>query len=250
MVELTINGRQVLAADDQTILQVARGMHVRIPTLCHHEALSPYGSCRLCVVETKKRGRSRIVTSCNHPAEEGLEVFTHSKDVLTHRRILMELLLARCPEVRVVREMAKEMGVVRPRFPEGRSDCVLCGLCVRVCEERIGASAISFVNRGTDGEVSAPFNISSEACIGCGACAAVCPTGALRLEEIEGMMRIKRLHASKTLYSCPSCHRFYAAELHLRWIEGILGPDADVMSLCPDCRRSENARIVGNLTGP
>ena len=243
MVHMTINGTEVDAPEDQTILQAAKALGIKIPTLCHHDALSAYGSCRLCIVEIKKRGRSKIVTSCNHPVEKGMEVFTDSKTVLTHRKMLMELLLARCPEVGIIREMAQHMGVEKPRFPQGtKSDCILCGLCVRVCDEKIGASAISFVNRGVDEDVSAPFNISSETCIGCGACVSVCPTGAITMDQIQGLLKINKFKTAKQLRQCPSCKEYYATELHLGWIENRLGPQSMSAALCTDCKRAKNAQ--------
>jgi NADH dehydrogenase/NADH:ubiquinone oxidoreductase subunit G len=241
MVHITINGTEVDAPEDHTILQAAKNLGIKIPTLCHHDALSPYGSCRLCIVEIKKRGRSKIVTSCNYPVEKGLEVFTDSAPVLTHRKMLIELLLARCPEVGIVREMAQRMGIEKSRFPQAQHDCILCGLCVRVCDERIGANAISFVNRGVDEDVSAPFDISSESCIGCGACVSVCPTGAITMEEIQGLLRLNRFKTAKQLHQCPSCKKDYATELHLAWIGDRLGPQGMVAALCTDCKRTRNA---------
>jgi bidirectional [NiFe] hydrogenase diaphorase subunit len=244
MTTLTINGAEVRVPEDRTVLQAAKAIGVRIPTLCHHEALSPYGSCRLCVVEIVKDGRSRIVTSCNYPVREGMEVLTHSEKVLTHRKMLAELLLARCPETPAVQKIAAELGVGKPRFSVSKSDCVLCGLCVRVCEERIGASAISFVNRGIDEQVAAPFQMSPEACIACGACASVCPTGAIKVTTTDGMMKIDKFGTAKRLRQCPSCKKAYAAESHLARLGAVLGPHAYLTSLCPECKRTEGSRLA------
>ena len=244
MVKLTINDRKVEVEKEWTLLQAAKKMGVRIPTLCHHDALSPYGSCRLCIVEIKKRGSFRLVTSCNYPVEDGLEVRTHSDEVLKNRKIVMELLLARCPEVKAIQEMAREMGVQKPRFPLEQNDCILCGLCIRACEEKVGVSAISFVSRGIDEEISTPFDISSEACIGCGACARVCPTGAIKIETIEGIMRINRFHTSKKMHRCPSCGKYYMTESHMSWMGHRLGTQAFLTALCPECKRIGNAKVA------
>jgi heterodisulfide reductase subunit A2 len=182
MVTLTIDGQKMEAAEGTTLLQVARLNGIEIPTLCHHDALTPYGACRLCTVEVGRGKKSRLATACTHPAEDGLVVQTHSPQVVAARKMIMELLLARCPNVPIIKDMAREMGIVAPRFKLGDDNCILCGLCERVCDEVVGARAISFINRGIDREIATPFKIASEECIGCGACAAVCPTGAITVE--------------------------------------------------------------------
>jgi len=187
-IPIEIDGREVKAEEGMTILEAAKSVGIDIPTLCYHPALSPFGACRLCSVEIISRGRSRIVTSCNYPVEDGLIVNTKSPDVITIRRMLTELMLARCPNVKVIQDLAREYGVEKPRFKLADEKCILCGLCARICEERIGVSAINFVGRGVDRKVETPFqvtlDIDLDMCLACGACAFVCPTGAIKLEDI------------------------------------------------------------------
>ncbi|MGD8998276.1 MAG: 4Fe-4S dicluster domain-containing protein [Anaerolineae bacterium] len=184
MIPVTIDGQRIEVEEETTILEAAQRLGIHIPVLCHHPALEPYGACRLCMVEITYNGWSRLVTSCNYPIRWEIEVETASEQVLEVRRLLAELILARCPDVPRVQELAASLGVSTPRFELGDELCYLCGLCVRVCEELIGQSAISFVGRGVDREVGTPFLKFTDACIACGACAFVCPTGAIKLEDI------------------------------------------------------------------
>jgi coenzyme F420-reducing hydrogenase beta subunit len=183
-VTLRIDDKDVKAREGETILDVARKVGVDIPTLCYMSALSPFGACRLCSVEiTDKRGRKKLVTSCNYPVEEGLVVSTKSEKVLKTRKLLLELLLARCPKVKKIQDLAQKYGVNAPRFwvEDAEEDCILCGLCARVCDERIGIYAINFAKRGVEREVTTPYYRFSDDCIGCGACALVCPTNSKRI---------------------------------------------------------------------
>ncbi|MBW1642772.1 MAG: FAD-dependent oxidoreductase, partial [Deltaproteobacteria bacterium] len=140
--------------------------------------------CRLCTVELFDGRRTRFVTACNYPIWEGMEVNTDSEAVHEGRKLIIELLLARCPDVPVIRELAEKYGIETPRFKLGDSNCILCGLCVRMCAERMGASAISMTGRGSDMRVETPFQIKSDVCQACGACESVCPTGCIDIRKI------------------------------------------------------------------
>ncbi|MDP6635088.1 MAG: 4Fe-4S binding protein [Phycisphaerae bacterium] len=184
MISLTIDGQVVEVEDGSTILQAARKLEIQVPTLCNHKALLPYGACRVCLVEIEGSRGSWLETSCTFPAQEGLVVNTTSDRVLRTRKIMVELLLARCPEVPVVKELAAEMGLEDTRFPKKDEDCILCGLCVRVCGEKMNVGAVNFVNRGTDKTVEPPYDRHSETCIACGACQVVCPADCVDLSKI------------------------------------------------------------------
>ena len=182
---LKIDDKEVKAKEGTSILDVAKGMGINIPTLCYHKALSPFGSCRVCSVEiVDKRGRKRIVTSCNYPVEEGLVVYTQSERAVKTRKALLDLLLSRCPKVPKIKELALEYGIEKPSFwvADEEEDCILCGLCTRVCDELVGVHAIDFAKRGVEREVTTPYHEVSDDCIGCGACVTVCPTKSKRTQ--------------------------------------------------------------------
>lgn len=196
MVTLIINGKKVRAKENSTLLEICQKQAISIPTLCYHPDLTPQGSCRLCTVEVSQGGKSRMVTSCNYPVREGIEVKTHSERVIQLRKILVELLLARCPNVPYLQNLARELGIEKSRFkthPQ-RDNCILCGLCVRTCRELVGADAISFSKRGILKKVSTPFEVDSDQCLACGACEYICPTGAIKME----MDRIRKMKLSDT----------------------------------------------------
>lgn len=197
-IRLKIDDKEIIAEEGMTVLEVAKSAGIEIPTLCYHEALEPHGACRLCTVEIMIRGRSRLLTACTYPAEEGLEIKTSSPPVIAARKMLIELLLARVPSAKVIQDLAQEYGVEKTRFKIEKPEelCILCGLCARFCQDVIGASAINFTNRGVDREISVFPEITADACIGCGACAKVCPTGLITMEDIYGR---KILHAESSL---------------------------------------------------
>jgi len=186
MVELTINDQKVQAEEGASVLRAAEKAGIKIPTLCSNKALSPYGACRLCLVEVAEPGRpASIQASCTYPVSPGLSVRTDTERVLKTRRMMMELHLARCPEVEQIRRMAKELGVEKSRFEAGNDDCTLCGLCVRMCRERMGPAVLGFTGRGSKREVKPPYGIPSEFCQTCGACVFICPTGRMKIKDVS-----------------------------------------------------------------
>ena len=125
MVNLTINNRAIEVEEGTTVLEAAETLGIKIPTLCHHKALSPYGGCRLCLVEVDDGRRKRIQTSCVYPAQEGLKIQTDTERVIKARNIVLELLLARSPESEQIKNLAEELGVTRTRIKKRDEKCIL-----------------------------------------------------------------------------------------------------------------------------
>lgn len=147
MISLTINGLPVSVEKGSTLLEAATFLGFPIPTLCHMEGLTPYGACRICVVEIGEGERSKLVSSCTYLAEEGLKVRTTSVRVLRARKMVLELLLASCPQSKTIQDLASKHDVRQQRFKQEYEDCILCGRCVRMCKEQMVAEAIGFRGR-------------------------------------------------------------------------------------------------------
>ena len=185
MISLQINGLEVSVEKGATVLEAARFLGFPIPTLCHMDGLSPYGACRLCVVEIGEGPKAKLVSSCTYPAEEGLKVRTASARVLRARKMVLELLLASCPQSKTIQDLAAAHDVRQQRFRQEYEDCILCGLCTRMCEEQMMAKAIGFRGRGQTRTIGTPFDIKSEECRLCGGCMYVCPACQLRCTYTE-----------------------------------------------------------------
>ena len=185
MTNLKLNGLDIAVDDGMTVLEAAQFLGFPIPTLCHMDGLSPYGACRLCVVEVGEGPRTRLVTSCTYPAQEGLVVRTASNRVVRARKMIIELLLASCPQSKEIQDLASAHAVTTQRFRQEHEDCVLCGRCVRMCEEQMMAKAIGFRGRGEMRSIGTPFDIKSEKCRLCGGCIYVCPACSLRCTYTE-----------------------------------------------------------------
>jgi NADH dehydrogenase/NADH:ubiquinone oxidoreductase subunit G len=185
MISIKINGLPTTVEDGTTLLEAAQFLGFPIPTLCHMEGLTPYGACRLCVVEVGEGARAKLVSSCTYPAEEGLVVRTASSRVVRARKMVLELLLASCPQSKVIQDLASAHEVRQQRFKQEHEECILCGLCVRMCKEQMVAGAIGFSGRGEHRRITTPFDIKSEVCRLCGGCIYVCPACQLRCTYTE-----------------------------------------------------------------
>jgi ferredoxin len=158
--------------------------------------------------------------------------------VQRRRKLIVELLLARSPEAPRLKELAAGLGVTETRFePSAEPDeCLLCGLCTRVCSQLIGQAAVSFVGRGTRRKVMPPFDDTSELCMACGACIAVCPTGKLAFRDEHGRRIIEEWKTDQPLARCAECGAEYATQMMVNVLKEKLGMPAEYMDLCPKCR--------------
>jgi len=223
MVNLKIDGKKVSVRKLSTILDAARKLDIPVPTLCHDPELSPYGGCRLCIVEIK--GSPKPVTACTTFAREGMDVVTTSPQLESLRRTTLELILSDHPKDCMVceragdcklQELAYFYGIRENRFEGERriyskkdnnpfleremEKCILCGKCVRICDEIQGVGAIDFAYRGMKTKITPPFEKDLN-CEFCGQCVAVCPTGALTGK----MWTHKGRHFKEVDTVCPYC---------------------------------------------
>jgi bidirectional [NiFe] hydrogenase diaphorase subunit len=195
---LKIDDKEVKATEGMTILEAAKSAGIKIPTLCYLEKLSPYGACRICTVEAETAGRTNLVAACLYPAEQNLIVRTRSEKVDKIRKGLLELMLTHGPNSPILQELAKEYGADKERFEKESSFCILCGLCVRYCDEIKKKNAIGFIDRGVKREVCFIPEVASKECWKCRECFELCPTEWLQATFVltEALMSIKE-HAPK-----------------------------------------------------
>jgi bidirectional [NiFe] hydrogenase diaphorase subunit len=177
---LQIDGKEVRAAEEMTILEAAQSAGINIPTLCRHEKLESYGACRICVVEAETGGRTRLVAACVYPVEKNLTVQTRSEKVVRTRKMLLEEMLSHAPDSVELQKLAQEYGADGDRFEKEPSFCILCGLCVRYCAEVKKRDAVGFIDRGAKREISFIPEIASRECWNCKECFPLCPTSALQ----------------------------------------------------------------------
>jgi bidirectional [NiFe] hydrogenase diaphorase subunit len=252
LVKTVIDGKEVEVERDRWALDVARQMGIDIPTLCHHPALEPYGACRLCVVEVTKGGRTWLTTSCDLPIREGLSIKTNTPAVITSRKMTLELLWARAPQAEFIKSLAKELGVEKPRFSPRDDDdigkCILCGLCVRVCDKLIGASAISFANRGVERKIKTPFDTASEDCIGCNACVAVCPTGHIQTADRDSHRYLETWKTKLDMVRCEVCGKAYVPAKQFEYIQARLAGRMSMEKVCPQCLRTQTVARLKDAT--
>lgn len=236
MIPFKIDGQPVEGKEGAYILEVALDAGIEIPHLCYNEAVKPYGACRLCLVEVSRKGRSRMTTSCNYPVMEGIEVFTQTEKVLRARRMIIELLLSMCPGDKLLQEMAEGMGVREVRFKKENKECILCGLCARVCDEVVGAHAIQFAFRGDRREMIPPFGGEAMNCIACGACVVACPVDVIGMKEEGDERTILRWKRTLKMKQCKVCGNYFAPWFQLEKFREKAKLPKDFYDVCFTCR--------------
>lgn len=204
---MTINNRKVAFDNEKNVLSVIKKEGIELPTFCYHSELSTYGACRMCVVEDD---RGRIFASCSETPRDGMVIYTNTPRIQKHRRMILELLLAsHCRDCTTcskngtcsLQKLARQLGVSEVRFQNYKEElpkdmsspsvvrdpnkCILCGDCVRTCDEIQGLGILDFAYRGSELQVTTAFNkpLSETDCVGCGQCSVVCPTGAITLRH-------------------------------------------------------------------
>ncbi len=247
--QIEINGRTIPVRAGQTVLEAATEDGIWIPTLCHHQGLESYGACRLCLVETGSGDRGKITASCTLPVSDGLMVETDSPQVREIREMIMQLHLAVAPDAPRVRELARRLEVGQPVLARhGDGQCTLCGLCVRACRQ-VGANAIGFAFRGSERRVTAPFGARAADCLGCRACAEICPTGEVVFSESGGRLFGERWQSDVPLSRCAVCGRTFTPQPLSGYLQQRYGLELRQADCCPECRRQQAAASLAAQAG-
>ncbi|MBC2580510.1 2Fe-2S iron-sulfur cluster-binding protein [Clostridium sp. DJ247] len=240
--KVTIDGQEVKVQEEKTILELAIELDIEIPTLCHHDGLEPYGACRLCIVEIEKNGNKTIDASCTRYVEDGMVIKTATKELVEKRKLIAELLLARTTGSKELKERFEKLGITKSRFESKDYDCLLyCGRCVRVCKEKVGIEAISFVGRGYDTKVGTPFSIDSDVCIGCGACAEICPIGTIKVKDEGSTRYIEYFNTKVELKECKDCGEFFSTKKIIEKLKEDF-PSFSDLDLCETCKKNNEMK--------
>jgi len=247
-VRIKINGAEYFVREGENILTFCKSIGVDIPALCYSEALKPYGACRLCIVDVKGGNvRPGVTTSCTLSASEGLEIITETKEINNHRKILFQFYLAQAPESETIQQLAAKYNVTDTPFTKKvrendnlGNQCVLCGLCVRVCNDIIEKGVINYTGRGYYVKINTAYALPSDICLGCKACAEVCPTGAIRFED-EGNTRYGHSWSETKiqLKQCNLCGEYYSPQPFEEKTLAKMNPEIEeeLRDMCPSCRR-------------
>ena len=206
-VNSVIDGIQASVEIGTTIIEAAKFYGINIPTVCYLEGLSPYGACRVCSVEvsTDEGKEFKVVASCTYEIHREIIVKTDTPRIRRIRKVLAELMVASAPNVKLAQDIAARMGISRVRFKMEDNRCILCGRCVRICEEQMGGRALGFVGRGVNRKVSPPFASKSETCLTCGGCDSICPGKVIPCQgiKIPGELCGKCLRPEDMPFCCP-----------------------------------------------
>ncbi len=188
-IDILINDKKVTVLQDTPLIKAVIAEGIALPTLCYHKDLTPNGTCRLCVCEIEVRGKRRLVTACNYPVRQEITVWTNSERVKKHRKMLAQMYLGRWPNVPIIQDVARRCGVTDGKLFESEltdpnpKACILCGHCVKACDEFIQERILDFAGRGILRHLTMPFGETDPHCIGCTSCAHVCPTGAIQIVD-------------------------------------------------------------------
>lgn len=244
MITIHINDQEIDVEADSNLLQVARANGIDIPTLCHHPALKPSGSCKVCAVALEKAdGSKTIMLSCLLRVKAGMRVWTEGEEVTQARSKALLKLIAMAPMSERIRHVAAKEGIVLPPEPDG---CIRCRLCIRVCKEVIGAAALHMEKQdGRQFVVPDP-----ERCIGCGTCANICPTHAISVVEEGGVRSVSirnQVFGRHQLKRCEGCGKFFATEQQIQMMELRTAPHPQVKehhSYCANCAKLFSNRLL------
>ncbi|MBN2804654.1 MAG: (2Fe-2S)-binding protein [Deltaproteobacteria bacterium] len=246
---IEIDGIEIKAGKNDTVLKAAKRSGIKIPSLCHHDALEDVGACRLCMVEVNHKHWTtpRMVTACEYKVEPGLIVKTKTADVIKSRHMTLGLLLSRAKNSDILKSMALKNGFEPVGFHshiEEEPSCISCYLCVRVCNH-LGFNAITMVNRGVDKKADAPYSTAPESCVGCGSCASVCPVNYIQIEDTEDKRTI--WNREFEMVKCSSCGAPFISKAFAEYALNNRALSQNYYEKCPECKRVETASKFGRI---
>ncbi len=238
-----IDGSQLTAPEEATVLGTARKNGIHIPTLCYHPALKPSGSCKMCAVEVENiGGHTLTMLSCVLKVKEGMVIRTTSEAVHKARTKALKRLVAMAPQSSRLQEMAMEEKIALPHAPD---DCIRCRLCVRVCKEIVGQEALRMEKQGDHMQVTP----NPGKCIGCGTCANICPTQAIQVFDqgpLRTVCKAEVIFGQQPLERCQGCGKYYATEKQVDLAEKRTEPHPQVKlhhHYCPACAKLFSDRL-------